>query len=274
MILNKVLFFIGSVVGVVSLVYSGLYFFQYKLLFYPTELAPDYIFKFKYDVPFEEKTISYGDKESIHALLFQPANPVGRIMYFHGNGGALDSWGYVGEELAIKYNSDVLILDYPGYGKSTAGVATSDEAIFNSADAAFEIFKSSTEAKLPIVLIGRSLGSGVASYLAAKNNVQGLILETPYISIKKMARIYVPIVPEFIVKYELDNLKALQNLQIPVLMIHGTQDEVIPYNQAAILHKKYPKVNFVTVENGDHNNLSGYPVYWEAMDRFFALVQN
>lgn len=272
MILNKSIILLSVVTGLVTLAYSGLYFFQYKLLFYPSELTPDYIFKFKYDIPFEEKTIKYAGDKFIHALLFKPTNPVGRIMYFHGNGGALDSWGYVGEELAKKYNSEVLIIDYPGYGKSTAGVATSDEAILESSKAAFEVFKSSTQNQLPIILIGRSLGSGVASHIAAQNNVQGLILETPYVSIKKMARIYVPVVPEFIVKYELDNLKALKDIKIPILMIHGTNDSVIPYSQAQALFKQYPQIEFITIESGDHNNLSVFPLYWKVMDGFFSKI--
>ena len=255
---------------VLILCVSVLYFFQSKLLFFPVHLEKNHVFKF--DMPFEEKFISYGDQEIIHGVLFKPSHPVGRILYFHGNGGALDSWGYAGAELAQKLNCEVLILDFPGYGKSTGDLPTSEKALYESGEAALKELVSSTDSALPIILYGRSLGSAVASYLASKSNVQGLILETPYLSIKAMAAVMFPIVPSFLVRYDLDNQKNILNLTMPVLIIHGTADSVIPYSQAKRLANESSKANFMTIEGGGHNDLSNFPQYWEGVQKFAGLL--
>ncbi len=249
----------------------ALFFFQSRLLFYPTSLDKNYVFKF--DVPFEEKFISYGDQEIIHGLLFKPAYPTGRILYFHGNGGALDSWGYAAAELAQKLNHEVLILDYPGYGKSSGNLPTSEKALYESGAAALKELVASTDSTLPIILYGRSLGTAVASYLASKNVVQGLILETPYLSIKAMAAGMLPLIPSFLVRYDMDNQKNILNLTIPLLVIHGTTDAVIPYSHAERLVKESPKSNLITIDGGGHNDLSNFPQYWESIEKFINVLK-
>lgn len=252
---------------------TALYIFQAKLIFFPVVLDKNYVFKF--DTAFEEKFIYYGDpgdKQFIHGLLFKPKQPIGRILYFHGNGSALDSWGPTAEELAQKLKCEILILDYPGFGKSSGSLATSEKALFESAEAALKEFISVTDASLPLILYGRSLGTGVASYLASKYAVQALVLETPYVSVKAMATERYTIAPAFLVRYDLDNQKNIKDLTVPVLMIHGTEDSVIPYSQSQILHHNYPKIEFVTIEGGDHNNLYEYPQYWEAVENFTKRI--
>ena len=251
---------------IILLIVSGLWFFQSKLLFFPTRLEENFLFEF--NVQFEEKFISYGDKEVIHGLLFKPDQPVGRILYFHGNGGALDSWGYAGAEIAKKLKCDVLILDYPGYGKSSGSLPKNEKALYESAEAGLKELISGSDSTLPIILYGRSLGSGVASHLATTNAVQALILETPYESIKEMAAVMVPFAPSFLVRYDLDNAKNIKELSVPILIIHGTADSVIPYSQAQRLNRENPKADFVTIEGGGHNDLSNFSQYWAVVESF------
>lgn len=258
-ILLRVLLFLIFVLAVF------IYLFQSKLLFYPTKLAQDFVFKFA--LPHEEKFISY-DNEKVHGLLFKAEKPKARILYFHGNGGALDSWGEVGVELSQKFSSDVLVMDYPGYGKSTGGLPKSEKELYQSAEAAFAEFVAVTDKSLPIIIYGRSLGSAVASYLAAKNTVQALILETPYTSMKEMAEQVFPLVPSFLVRYDLDNTKNIKELNIPILIIHGTQDAVVPFSQGQQLATQNSKAIFVTVQGGQHNDLSEYPTYWSSVEKF------
>ncbi len=261
-ILRVLLFFVFALVVLI-------YLFQSKLLFHPTKLTNDFIFKFA--VPFEERFISYGN-EKVHGLLFKAEKPKARIIYFHGNGGAVDSWGDVGVELSQKFNSDILVMDYPGYGKSTAGLPKTEKEMYQSADAAFSDFIAVTDKSLPIIVYGRSLGSAVASYLASKNTVQALILETPYTSIKDMAAQVFPLVPSFLVRYDLDNAKNIKELNIPILIIHGTQDSVVPFVQGQQLATQNPKATFVTVQGGQHNDLSGHQVYWSSVEKFIQAL--
>jgi uncharacterized protein len=250
----------------IALGVAALFVFQSKLLFYPTVIDKKYIFKF--DIPFEEKFIKYGDGKEIHGLLFKPTQPVARILYFHGNGGALDSWGYLGAELSKQLNSEVLIVDYPGFGKSSSGLASSEVELYESAEAAIKILQSNVDAPLPIILYGRSLGSGIASYLSNKIAVQALILETPYLSLKAMAEVVFPLVPTFLVRYDLDNQKNIKKLKIPILIIHGTADTLIPFSHAQQLANESKQSSFIIIDGGGHNNLPDYPQYWVALKKF------
>ncbi|MFZ3229943.1 MAG: alpha/beta fold hydrolase [Pseudobdellovibrio sp.] len=267
-ILIKVLVFFFAIIfiGLVAL-----FFNQAKLVFYPVHVDSKYVFNFK--LSFEEKYISYGSGKIIHGLLFKPENPIGRILYFHGNAGALDSWGYAAEEIAIRLNCQILIIDYPGFGKSTGGLASSEVALFDSAEAAFKVFEESTNSKLPLIVYGRSLGSGIASHLAAKNKIQALILETPYISIKAMAKVIFPLLPSFFVRYNLNNQENINKLSIPILILHGTADALIPFLQSAILSKENANIRLVAIAEGTHNNLSNFQIYWDSIQNFIQQLR-
>lgn len=242
-----------------------LYFFQARLLFYPTKLATNLVFKFT--VPHQERFIAY-DGEILHTLLFKANNPRARLLYFHGNGGALDSWGHVAVELVQKLNVDVLIVDYPGYGKSTGSLPSSEKALYHSAEAAFAEIQKTTDNKVPLIIYGRSLGSAVASYLAAKPEVRALILETPYTSMKAMAKVVFPYVPSFLVRYDMDNEINLRNVTVPILILHGTNDNVVPYEHGKELHSQKATSEFVSIDGGSHNDLAEHPLYWEAVTNF------
>lgn len=264
-VLLKVFFF------VVFAIFSLIYFFQSKLIFHPTQLSADFVFKFS--SPFEEKIISF-EGEILHGLIFRAKNPKTRILYFHGNGGALDSWGEVGAELSEKLNSDIFLIDYPGYGKSSGQLPASEKELFRSAEAAFNEFIRSTQDTLPIIIYGRSLGTGVASYISAQHSVQGLILESPYISIKSMAAHMLPFVPSTLVRYNLDNAQNIQNLKIPILIFHGNLDGTIPFAQGKQLALDKPDADFIPISEGHHNNLSDFRSYWAALENFMAKVQS
>jgi hypothetical protein len=248
-----------------------LYFFQSKLLFHPTKLAASHVFKFS--TPFEEKFISYEGK-FLHGLLFRAKNPKARILYFHGNGGALDTWGDVGISLSEKLNSDILLIDYPGYGKSSGKLPTTEKELFKSGEAAFDELIKSTKDALPIIIYGRSLGTGVASYIATQHSVQGLVLESPYVSIKSVTALILPFIPAKLIRYNLDNAKNIQGLKIPILIFHGTEDGTIPYSQGKQLAASKPEADFVPISEGGHNNLSEHQRYWEAIEKFMVKVES
>lgn len=256
-------------IALILLILVLVYFFQSKLLFFPQKLQKD--FSFKFSLPHEEKFISYNN-EIVHGLLFRAKNAKARMIYFHGNRGALDTWGQVGVDLSNTLQSDILILDYPGYGKSTGGLPLSEKPLYESAEAAFDEFIATTDKTLPIIVYGRSLGSAVASHLAAKKTVQALILETPYTSMKAMANHVFPYLPSFLVRYDLDNTKNTQELNIPILIMHGTQDAVIPFTQGNTLAKQKSNTEFIAIEGGGHNTLANYSTYWNEVEKFVAKI--
>ena len=125
----------------------------------------------------------------------------------------------------------------------------------------------------PIYLHGRSLGTGIASALfsTSKNlpKVEGLILETPYIDIVSMAKAIIHIIPAFAIKVNLDNTILKSELHRKILIIHGTEDEVIPFAHSSYLNQVFQqKVSFTKIPGGGHNNLSKYPSYWASLTAF------
>lgn len=241
---------------------SALYFFQEKILFLPTTLEQDY--QYNFDYPFEELFLKTEDDASINALHFKTENSKGVILYFHGNAGDLSRWGKITEHFVEK-NYDVLIIDYRTYGKSTGKL--SEQAFYNDAQYCYDyLLRHYSENK--ITVYGRSLGTGIASYLASKNRPQQLILETPYYSILDVAEHRFPMFPvKQLLKYHFPTHQYLPKTDCAITIIHGTDDGIVPYSSGKkLLEIGLDNLNFITVDGGDHNNLIEFEAYHNTIE--------
>jgi len=192
---------------------------QESLIFFPKKLPPDYTFKF--DQPFEEMIITVDNETSLHGLLFKADSSKGLIFYLHGNAGALDSWGWA-YETYVRLHYDFFILDYRGYGKSD-GKIKSEEQLSKDIQKVYDNLKK-VYAEKDIVIIGYSLGSGIAAKLTAENNPRLLILQAPYYSFIDLKDHIYPFIPDFIVKYKFETYRFLDNIKSPVYIFHGEED--------------------------------------------------
>lgn len=242
---------------------SALYFFQEKVLFLPSTLAQDYQYTFNY--PFEELFFNPDEDTSINAIHFKAENPKGVILYFHGNAGDLSRWGIIAEPFVEK-QYDVLIMDYRTYGKSTGKL--NEAAFYTDAQYCYDyLLKQYSESE--ISLYGRSLGTGIASYLASKNNPKQLILETPYYSILDVAKNRFPILPiKYLLKYNFPTYQFLSKTDSPITILHGTNDVIVPYSSAEkLLDLKLKNLNFTTIKGGRHNDLIEFEAYQKEMKK-------
>lgn len=222
--------------GIYIMVGSLLFVLQEKMLFLPTVLEQDYIFEFSQ--PFEELLLKTDEEALINAIHFKVENPKGVILYFHGNAGDLSRWGIVAEYF-VERRYDVLVMDYRTYGKSTGKL--SEQAFYNDAQYCYTYLKKQYKED-DITLYGRSLGTGIATYLASKNKPKQLILETPYYSIIDVAKSRFPIFPvEKLLKYKFPTYKFIQEVNFPITIFHGTEDMVVPYKSAKKLFEVSPK---------------------------------
>jgi pimeloyl-ACP methyl ester carboxylesterase len=245
------------VIGLYVMIGSALYFFQEKLMFFPTTLEQD--FKYQFDYPFEELFLKPETDVTINAIHFKTENPKGVILYFHGNAGDLSRWGNI-TTYFVEKNYDVLVMDYRTFGKSTGKLTES--AFYKDAQFCYEYLLKHYSEK-DITLYGRSLGTGIASYLASKNKSKQLILETPYYSILDVAKHRFPIFPvRQLLKYHFPTFQYLPKVNCPITIIHGTEDGVVPYTSAKKLENlKLENLNFVTIKGGGHNDLINYETY-------------
>ena len=126
-----------------------------------------------------------------------------------------------------------------------------------------------------IFLIGRSLGSGVACYVASRRKVQGAILVTPYDSIENVAKSHYPWLPvTFFLRHRFASLEYLKNISCPLLVLYGGKDQVIqPARTENLIHHIPGEKDVVYLEAADHGTIDMYPAYWEAILRFINRDQ-
>jgi uncharacterized protein len=245
------------------LICGVLYLFQEKLLFFPTELDKNY--KFSFAQPFEEISIRTKDDKLLNGLLFTAAKPKGLIFYLHGNAGALDTWGIAAKRYT-DLNYDVFILDYRGYGKSEGSIS-SEQQFFEDIHAAYDVVKKRYHED-SIIVLGYSIGTGPAAYLASVNHPKILILQAPYFSLQDMMKHRYPIIPTFLLKYNFNTNEYLKACEMPVVIFHGDADEVIYYGSSVKLKEAMKsRDTLITLQGQRHNGITDNQQYVQALEK-------
>lgn len=246
-----------------GLIGIAIYYLQDSILFHPEKMTKDRSYHFA--IPHKELNIPFNDSANINVIEFTTAGPAkGVVLYFHGNRKNI-AW-YAGYASNFTKNGyEVWMMDYPGYGKST-GVLT-EQRLY---DYALQLYTlaASRFAKDSIVLYGKSMGTGLAAYIASRKNCKKLILETPYYSITSLSAHYFPLYPVGrMIHYKIPTYEYLQRVIVPVTIFHGTSDGVIPYSNAAKLKPFLkPTDQFITIEGGSHNDLNDFPLFHQKLD--------
>ncbi len=236
---------------------------QERIIFQPTRLPEQYVFRF--DQSFDEFFLT--DLElglSINALFFPAEWGSGQhlILYFHGNADNLQRWGKLAADFTC-HGFDFLAIDYPGYGKSPG--QPSEDGCYHSAQMAYNwALKRYSEKK--ITIYGRSLGTAMASWLAARRPARQLILETPFPS---MPRLIAHKVPRFMAAMEtpvhFPVAHFLKKVSYPKSVFQGTHDWVVPYKAALELKPLVGEDRFFVIEGGGHKNLNQFDYYHEKL---------
>ena len=259
--LKKIMVTISILLGLYILVCALLFIFQEKLIFFPEKLEKNHTFSFKQK--FDEIYITTEDQKVLHGLLFKADSSKGLIFYLHGNAGSLDAWGVVADTYT-PLHYDVFLLDYRGYGKSE-GVVESETQLYQDVQLVYdEMLKLYTEDK--IVVLGYSLGTGLAAKIASTNHPKSLILQAPYYSLTDVVKHTFPFVPPFLLRYKLDTYKYVSDCEMPIVLFHGNEDEVIPYSQSIKLKPLLKKSDKLIIFNRQgHNGMTFREDYVEAI---------
>jgi uncharacterized protein len=243
-----------------------LYFFQEKLIFFPEKLPKTY--KFNFGDECKEINIITKDQKSLSGLLFKSGNSRGLIFYLHGNAGSLNSWGQVAKTYT-NLHYDVFILDYRGYGKSEGSI-NGQQQLFDDVQSAYDLLKNNYPENR-IVVLGYSVGTGLAAKIAATNNPRLLILQAPYYSMSDMMRHAYPVIPTFILKYKLRTNEFIEDCKMPVVIFHGNQDEVIYYGSSLKLKEEFKNGDtLITLRGQGHNGMTDNPDYVLEIDKVLS----
>lgn len=246
-----------TILTIYILVCGLLYFVQEKLIFFPQKLSNDYSFQF--DHKFEEKNIKTRDGLILNGLLFKADSSKGLIFYLHGNAGSLSSWGDVAKTYT-DLNYDVFMLDYRGYGKSEGAINGQNQLYGDIQTVYDELKKEYSEDK--IIVLGYSIGTGLASRVASENKPKLLILQAPYYSLTDMMKHTYSIIPTFILKYKLETNRHLKKCKMPVIIFHGDQDGVIYYGSSLKLKEEFTsKDRLITLRGQGHNGMTANEDY-------------
>ena len=258
--MKKGLFKLLKLILALYIIVCGLlYAFQEKLIFFPQKLEKNH--QFSFNQKFEEINIKTIDGIYLNGLLFKSDSSKGLIFYLHGNAGSLSSWGGVAETYT-DLNYDIFILDYRGYGKSEGSI-NGQEQLFQDIQTVYDELKNKYKED-KIIVLGYSIGTGLASKIASKNNPKLLILQAPYYSLTDLMRHTYRIIPTFILKYTFETNEFIKNCKMPVVIFHGTQDRVIYYGSSIKLKEQFKEqISLITLEGQGHNGMTDIPAYKE-----------
>lgn len=230
---------------------TGVYFMQEKIIFHPEHLQENYRFKFG-----EEIEIPLDDNLSMNTLLVraQPGKrSKGAIIYYHGNRGSI-RFGTHQIRTMKHLGLDILIPDYRSYGK-TEGEIKSQKQLLNDASKAYAYLKQHYQEDKSYV-VGYSLGTSMASYVASINQPAHLFLVAPFTSLTAIKNKYAWFIPGFLLKYKLPVIKFVKNVPCDISIIHGTNDKVVDYDFSTKIKDKYPdKTTLYTVEGQGHRRI-------------------
>lgn len=194
------------------------------------------------------------DGVKLHAWLFRARSGAPTLVFCHGNAGNITGRAALAAELARRGVS-VLLFDWRGYGKST-GKPTED-ALLRDALAAYDFADEKLGAR-KIVMYGESLGGPYAAYVATKRKVPSVIIENSFPSLRELGNhLYRPIPLGWTAPFALTTTRWLNEAGVPVLVMHGKQDETIPYALGKTLYDNLrgPK-QLLTSETANHCELA------------------
>ena len=187
------------------------------------------------------------------------------VLYSHGN--AKDIGGKLGDyiDMQKRFNCDVFSYDYPGYGQST-GVC-SEAGLYEAIDVAFETLTRRYGIKPSrIILYGHSLGTVAAIDLASRQEVAGVILNSPLLS---AVRLVCSVNRKKYFWDLFDGSSKLEKIRAPVLVIHGQKDEIIHHSHGETIHKQCKnKVAPLFLPEASHNSCNEFPEYTERISTF------
>jgi len=189
-----------------------------------------------------------------HALWVAPPPGAAVVAHFHGNGEDLADAGPV-IDLLRSLGVGVFAVEYPGYGPSRADGPPSEEGCYRAAAAALAYLRSTLHGG-PLILQGQSLGSGVAVEMASRGFGDRLILISPFTSMADVAAVHFPWLPtRLLVRHRFASAAKAPRIAIPVLLVHGADDDLVPASMSAELERRFPRAARRIVADAGHNDL-------------------
>ncbi len=249
-------------------------FLENALLYHPYRTIEETPASF--GAPFEDVRFTAADGTKLHGWYTPPADPEGPVLLWaHGNAGNLSHRADNIAAIRRETGAGVFLFDYRGYGQSEG--KPDEEGLYADGRAAYAWLRE----RVPpdrIFLFGRSLGASVALKLASEGaQARGLILESPFESLVSMGKKVLPFLPvSWLVRQKFDNAAMIPTVKMPVFVLHGDADEIVPFAQGQKVFALAPEPKrFHRIAGSGHNDtyIAGGPAYWAAWRGFIEAPE-
>ncbi len=262
----SVIIIIICVILIIMLAVSiAMYLVQDRILFHAEKLPKDYEFSFNAD--FLEINLETDDGNTLNGLLFKVQNPKGLLLFYHNHSGNIEHWSRYALFMN-KFDLDVLMMDYRGFGKSTGKFKELN--FLKDSELWYNYALESYEEQL-ISVYGRGLGATFACYVASLNNPKQLCLESPFYSLGYLGKFHYPFLPrKLISKYKFDTAKYFVNVPCKIFIFHGEMNKLIHYkNSLKLYNLSQGNSELNLIPNGNHYNLINDLMYLKRINEIF-----
>ena len=261
--IRYILLFLFSLMVAVSVYYT---LNQSNYIYFPdseTSSTPEEI-----GLEYEEVTLQTEDGVRITGWFVPEEENRFIILFCHGNAGNI-SHRLDFLKMFNRLGLSTFIFDYRGYGESEG--SPTEEGTYLDAETAYEyLVRERGIHPLQIIVMGRSLGGPIASYIASRYPVRALIVESSFTSIKDLAPIHMLIPAKFFSKFSYETREYIKNTNVPIIIIHSRDDEIIPFSHGEKLYQAAKgEKKFVEIQ-GTHSNgyMQSYEKYMEKLNSF------
>ncbi len=262
---------IGTVLLAAALGYAGiagwLYFAQESFVYFPDRTLTGT--PARASLPYEAVTFTTDDGVRLSGWFIPAPKARGTLLFSHGNAGNI-SHRLESIRQFHDLGLDVFIYDYRGYGESEG--KPSEEGTYRDAEAAWRyLVETRKVAPERLIYFGRSLGAGVASWLATRHPPRALIVESAFTSVPDFgAEVYPWLPARWLARLHYSTRENLRAVQVPVLVIHSRNDEIIPFRHGEALYQAANEPRELLEIRGGHND--GFLVsgkrYTDGLDAF------
>ncbi len=224
---------------------------------------------------YEEVFFTAEDGTRLHGWYLPGETDKPVVLFCHGNAGNI-SHRVDNLRLLRELGLTVLIFDYRGYGQSEG--KASEEGTYSDMRGALTWLKDKGWSPQQMIYFGRSLGAGVALQLALEQPPAGLVLESPFTSIKAMGKHHYPMLwslAGWAIEARYDNLAKIEGLKVPLLIFHGERDEIVPQQMGKELFSAAPQPKqYYSIPRAGHNDTYdiGRENYWHQWREFLSSL--
>ncbi len=259
---------LAAILSVYLLACIGLWRFQTKMIFFPPKVVGST--PADVGIPYENLRLAVGDGEIhgwwIPAPTSAADSPV--IIYAHGNASNLSDLVFRFQQFH-DWGCAVMAIDYRGYGESS-GPFPNEQRVYEDIETAWQyLIQQRQVAADRIVLYGQSIGGAIALNLAVNHpEAAGLVMESSFTSMRDMVDYKFPLLPKItpidtVLTQQFDSIGKMRSLKIPLLLIHGTDDDIVPVSMSQQLYgativSGNANSTLILIEGGDHNSLPSF----------------